>query len=384
MLSRAKRLLFMPQPPQAESDIIVFDDFNRPDGPIGNAVTGQKWVGSGGIWNVYDGIAGVAGASGIHSRCLIDSGVFNCTIECRLIGGNARLIFRHESEGNELGILNGSFYRRLGGNYAVIQGFPTYSADGANIKVALEGSYIQISVNEELLVDRDDIYVGINATKHGISIWSQDNGNFDNFRVSSKETPVFTEEQGGSGDIEGHTEIEYIESVGAQFIRTDVIGRNGLKAELDIMLTVANRAEFLFGSRAAVGQAAFSIYRPGTRFRWDYGNSVTTLGGNQFADHNTRYKLYMDDNKFYVDGVLASEGSPSVFSSGRELTICCVAGGSSSWAHMRVYGCKIWDENNVLLCDLIPVLLSNGVPCMYDKVAEEYFLNQGSGVFLHG
>lgn len=49
----------------------------------------------------------------------------------------------------------------------------------------------------------------------------------------------------------------------------------------------------------------------------------------------------------------------------------------------RIYSFKIWENGN-LVRDFIPVLDMNDIPCMYDKVTDELFYNQGTGEFLYG
>jgi hypothetical protein len=54
----------------------------------------------------------------------------------------------------------------------------------------------------------------------------------------------------------------------------------------------------------------------------------------------------------------------------------------SSW---RIYYAKFWNkQTGNLVGDFIPVLDPNGTPCMYDKVTEQFFYNNGSGEFLYG
>lgn len=49
----------------------------------------------------------------------------------------------------------------------------------------------------------------------------------------------------------------------------------------------------------------------------------------------------------------------------------------------KIYYFQIYD-NDVLVRDMIPVVDSNGVACMYDKVTNEFFYNQGTGDFIAG
>ena len=52
-------------------------------------------------------------------------------------------------------------------------------------------------------------------------------------------------------------------------------------------------------------------------------------------------------------------------------------------AKIKLYSCKIWNDN-ILVRDFIPVLNKAGVPCLYDKVEEKFYYNQGEGEFLYG
>lgn len=49
---------------------------------------------------------------------------------------------------------------------------------------------------------------------------------------------------------------------------------------------------------------------------------------------------------------------------------------------VRVYGAKI-TLNNEIVRDYIPVLDKMGVPCLYDKVEDKFYYNEGSGEFLY-
>lgn len=49
-----------------------------------------------------------------------------------------------------------------------------------------------------------------------------------------------------------------------------------------------------------------------------------------------------------------------------------------------IYYWKIYDTNNNLVQHLVPILDSNNVPCMYDKVSQQFFYNQGTGEFSYG
>lgn len=50
----------------------------------------------------------------------------------------------------------------------------------------------------------------------------------------------------------------------------------------------------------------------------------------------------------------------------------------------KIYYHKEWDEQGVLIADIIPVLDNDLVPCMYCKVRRQFFYNLGTGTFTAG
>lgn len=52
-------------------------------------------------------------------------------------------------------------------------------------------------------------------------------------------------------------------------------------------------------------------------------------------------------------------------------------------SNTRIYYMKIY-SNNKLIRDFIPVLDTNNIPCLYDKVNRQLYYNQGTGQFLYG
>lgn len=99
----------------------------------------------------------------------------------------------------------------------------------------------------------------------------------------------------------------------------------------------------------------------------------------------------MDKNVVYIDGVTFRTFNYTQFQVNYNLHLFGQnRTGNNSYGDSgmtnqtwRVYYCKIWD-NGTLIRDFIPVLDENSVPCLYDKVSETYFYNQGTGGFIYG
>ncbi len=50
----------------------------------------------------------------------------------------------------------------------------------------------------------------------------------------------------------------------------------------------------------------------------------------------------------------------------------------------KIYYHKQWNEQGVLIADMIPVMDNDLVPCMYCKVRRQFFYNLGTGTFTAG
>lgn len=71
-MSRIARLM----PTVFSNNIIVFDNFNRADGALGNAVTGQAWEEVNSVWNIIDGQAYCTNPpNNLSSFAVADSGL---------------------------------------------------------------------------------------------------------------------------------------------------------------------------------------------------------------------------------------------------------------------------------------------------------------------
>jgi hypothetical protein len=56
--------------------------------------------------------------------------------------------------------------------------------------------------------------------------------------------------------------------------------------------------------------------------------------------------------------------------------------GIELYSHSRLKSVCIW-EDDVLMCDFLPILDPNGTPCLYDTVVKKFHYNKGTGQFLY-
>ena len=113
---------------------------------------------------------------------------------------------------------------------------------------------------------------------------------------------------------------------------------------------------------------------------------------NNLGTGDTKLHIFTIDvpnKKLYVDGTVISVSwtdfaQPATILGGMALfgRMLSNSGEISPYAQARVYSSKIY-KNNKLIQDLIPILDKNGVPCMWDRVTNKLFYNDGTGSFAY-
>ena len=190
----------------------------------------------------------------------------------------------------------------------------------------------------------------------------------------------------------GYTKIEYLESNGTQYINTLFSPTQSTRVIMQYM--VPTRADVsLFGARVALLESEFDeLYTASLDYRSDYGTHRTTpatLDDTFFGDIITVDKnanittLTNASNNIIVNTYHPSThftvGYP-IFFPGIDTSGTFTTTNTS----IRIYSFKIYNDNGNLTRDMIPVLDSNNIPCMYDLVENKYYYNAGTGDFIAG
>jgi hypothetical protein len=184
-----------------------------------------------------------------------------------------------------------------------------------------------------------------------------------------------------------YTRLEYIESTGTQWIDTGLIFSHGFRLVTELTKTNDSTDFCAFaGSYTSGNHNILRIYNN----KWNpcVGDNSTSQYGSVVK--NTKYSIDISNanNKFnvIVDGtVLANNVSAS--GSYNNLSCWLFALHRTDTTNYqpfvgRMEEIKLYNENNILIGDFIPVKDSNGVVCMYDLVSEGFFYNQGTGDFI--
>ena len=198
----------------------------------------------------------------------------------------------------------------------------------------------------------------------------------------------------------GYTPIEYLESTGNDpcYINTGIRPNyNTTKIEVD---AVFHRATGKYGTLAALfGVRKYPTYAVGILDNGGNDGQDFILGSNRNFNSNVAFSwgsrnlFVLSKYSFSINNTVFSYTSNNDFGqSNYEMYMFAWNDSYQSgtayprptgFAKAQIYSAKIYD-NDVLVRDFIPVLDSNNVPCMYDKVEHKFYYNAGTGQFIAG
>ncbi len=174
--------------------------------------------------------------------------------------------------------------------------------------------------------------------------------------------------------------IEYLESTGTQYIDTGLTVNDG-----DISATAV-----FMPTSFVVNDTYACIFGINGNFQAAYTGTGTAHIGNTSSLQQFFYLYKKATVKgvlsssmpqiYYVDNV--STGLSRTFNTDKRLMLLDAEPHRFA-ARGRLYS-FIASRNNKVIMDLIPVLDSNGTPCMYDVVEKKFYYNAGTGQFIAG
>lgn len=193
-----------------------------------------------------------------------------------------------------------------------------------------------------------------------------------------------------------YTELEYIQGIGAQYLDTGITPKATQRIEIEVQLDAVTAYERLFGvtdNGAVTRGNVLGDYGSDNFFVVKFANGsfeYDTVPVKITMLLNTKYKLSVDYSTKEVKLDDVSLGhvteTPTEMPAGTINHILLFSASNSDVApsKMKLYSFKIY-EGDELVLDLIPVKRnSDNVVCAYDTVSEEYFTNEGTGVFTAG
>ena len=206
--------------------------------------------------------------------------------------------------------------------------------------------------------------------------------------VDSGECSVVYNEILKDKDGNKYTIVEYIESTGTQYIDTGVTWNTSIQRI---------EGEVLFTDYQTGGGLNISPWvKEGNNY---YGLSIKNsdsipvgrfLIGNNYTNFqniyylNTKYYYVIDRNDAYINGNQVATVNNSSNSSSTMYEFANHRDGIANiFEYKQLYYLKIYN-NDTLVRDFIPVIDSSERPCLFDKVENKCYYNQGTGEFLWG
>lgn len=202
---------------------------------------------------------------------------------------------------------------------------------------------------------------------------------FEPIRVHSESEPTLPD---------GYTELQYIESSGAQYIDAGFKPDQDTRVVMDFELLqiVGQYADPIFGVRTSASSGAYYFWCPGyndstERYQSGYNASSTYPAVTRLGRHT------VDKNKNVttVDGV-TTQTEYSAFTTNWNMLLFNSYNNGNLYGQttkMRLYSCTI-HNNEVLIRDYIPCVDPGGNIGLYDKVSGRFYGNAGTGAFIAG
>lgn len=189
----------------------------------------------------------------------------------------------------------------------------------------------------------------------------------------------------------GCIEVEFLQSTGTQYIDTGIKGKNNLQYKTKINYTnlSTSASNGIGGEYLGNASAYIGMVRANGHFTYLFNNTAVETTKTFYA--NTDYVIDSTMNNgsqiVKVNNETISTGTLSgTFTSTRNIflyAICSTNDAADVYGSLKIYYLKIYD-NDTLVRDFIPVLDWNMKPCLFDKVTEQLFYNQGTGDFVAG
>ena len=183
-------------------------------------------------------------------------------------------------------------------------------------------------------------------------------------------------------------ELLYIQSTGTQWINTGIAAASNIKFEIAFETSGSTNYQAVFGGRT--GSKKFYFLNAVNN---NYDQKEIGFAGNIYKPtpsiktHNIKTTLVCDGSSCTLTTAqgTATQSVSGSFSGGLNQYLFCFNdnGTAANIGNMKLYFCKIYSAGT-LVRDFIPVEDENNVACLYDRISETYFYNQGTGTFAVG
>ena len=181
---------------------------------------------------------------------------------------------------------------------------------------------------------------------------------------------------------EGYTQLEYIQSSGAQWIDTGFTPDQDTRIIYDCERISTASAEHFFGVRTGnTAKEAFCFYIYNSGWRYAYNNYVAAGNGPSTG----RYAFDANKNVMTINGNLTLKSTYAKFKASATATLFSMRSVNSgiSYGSHKLFNCKFYN-NDSLARDFIPCKNADGAVGLYDLIGQKFYGNAGTGSFTAG
>lgn len=171
--------------------------------------------------------------------------------------------------------------------------------------------------------------------------------------------------------------VPWIESTGTQWVDSEFVPNQDTRVVVEVINYTLNS---VFGVRASSSSKQFCFTTSGGYYRTDYNTQATRLT----ATVTDKFTIDKNKNVTTINGTATTQ-TYAAFTCPGNLYIFAMNNNGSAYDFGKVGICsmQIYD-NGVLVRDYRPCYDPNGVACLYDRVGQKYYYNQGTGEFIAG
>lgn len=184
----------------------------------------------------------------------------------------------------------------------------------------------------------------------------------------------------------GYTELEYIESTGTQYIKSDLVPTWNSQISIDVQTISWTSFSCLVGSRdtssVTAALANLLAYNTNYRIRSDYYGSSIAYDTNIFS----RHKIVKNGPSVYLDGTKIIEN----VANNKESTLpVAVMGMNDGGVYQYLFRGRLFSfqMQNALggkSADYVPCKSPSGAIGVFDLISQKFFGNSGTGEFIPG
>ena len=193
----------------------------------------------------------------------------------------------------------------------------------------------------------------------------------------------------------GYTECEYLRSTGTQYINTNVVpdnysGNYSVELTLQVEALPSSGVYYVCGCATTTGRSC-NVYTTTAGSMGVYGGktsatiavSITAAQADVLNKNTYKYVMVNEGNSKIIKGGVTYTGSVTATTTS-SVSLYLFRSRFSTDTNsptLKLYGCKIWDNNNKLVRYYVPCLDNNNTPCLYDLITKTPYYNSGSGTF---